>query len=118
MVNDPPANAGDLGSIPGLGGSPGPTPAFLPEELHGQRSLRGYSPQGHKSVRHDSATKHTTTIHLHYIYECRLPWVGKTLSFCPLIFSMFSFIFQMSINTKARLDFVSVVLTQMSLSVV
>ena len=29
-----------------------PTPVFLPGESHGQRSLVGYSPQGHK-VRHD-----------------------------------------------------------------
>ena len=81
-------NAGDLGSIPGLGRSPGegigypfqyswaslvaqtvknlpamqktwvgkipwsrtwqPTPVFLPGESHGQRSLAGYSPWGHK----------------------------------------------------------------------
>ena len=46
-------NAGDLGSIPGLGKSPGgfswqPTPVFLPGESHGQRSLAGYSPWGHK----------------------------------------------------------------------
>ena len=46
-------NAGDLGSIPGLGRSPGeenslPTPVFLPGEIHGQRSLVGYSPWGHK----------------------------------------------------------------------
>ena len=25
-----------------------PTPVFLPGESHGQRSLAGYSPQGHK----------------------------------------------------------------------
>ena len=25
-----------------------PTPVFLPEEFHGQRSLAGYSPRGHK----------------------------------------------------------------------
>jgi len=42
-------NAGDLGSIPGLGGFPGErewqlTPVFLPGESHGQRSLAGYSP--------------------------------------------------------------------------
>ena len=47
-------NAGDTGSIPGLGRSPGkgkwqPTPVFLPGEFYGQRSLAGYSPQGHKS---------------------------------------------------------------------
>ena len=46
-------NAGDLGSIPRLGRSPGgghgkPTPVFLPRESHGQRSLAGYSPWAHK----------------------------------------------------------------------
>ena len=48
-------NAGDLGSIPGLGRSPGegngyPTPVFLPGEFHGQRSWVGYSPWGHKEL--------------------------------------------------------------------
>ena len=33
------------------------TPIFLPGESHGQRSLVGCSPQGHKRVRHDLATK-------------------------------------------------------------
>ena len=33
-----------------------PTPVFLPVEPHGQRSLAGYSPRGHR-VRHDWATK-------------------------------------------------------------
>ena len=27
-----------------------PTPVFLPEEFHGQRSLAGYSPWGHKEL--------------------------------------------------------------------
>ena len=27
-----------------------PTPVFLPRELHGQRSLAGYSPWGHKEL--------------------------------------------------------------------
>ena len=47
-------NAGDLGSIPGLGRSPGEGNgnqfcqySFL-ENPHGQRSLAGYSPWGHK----------------------------------------------------------------------
>ena len=56
-----PANAGDardMGSIPGLGRSPGgghgsPTPVFLPGESHGQRSLAG----GRK-VRHNRARVH------------------------------------------------------------
>ena len=45
-------DAGDLGSNPWLGRSPGegwqPTPVFLPGEFHGQRSLAGYSLWGHK----------------------------------------------------------------------
>ena len=41
-------NAGDMGSIPGLGRFPGgeswqPTPVFLPRKAHGQRNLAGYS---------------------------------------------------------------------------
>ena len=46
-------NAGDLGSIPSSGWSHGeenglPTPVFSPGEFHGQRSVVGYSPWGHK----------------------------------------------------------------------
>ena len=46
---------GDLGSIPGLGRSPGegerlPTPIFLHWKSHGQRSLEGYSSWGHKEL--------------------------------------------------------------------
>ena len=45
-------DAGDTGSIPGSGRSPGPTPVFLPTltpvffpgETHGQRSQAGCSP--------------------------------------------------------------------------
>ena len=37
-----------------------PTPVFLPGESHGQRSLEGYSPWGHR-VRHDWATKRALT---------------------------------------------------------
>ena len=53
LVKNFPANAGDSGSIPGSGRSPGggqsnPTPVFLPREFHGQRNLVGYSPWSHK----------------------------------------------------------------------
>ena len=45
-------NAGDLGSIPGSGRSPGGGNAnplqYSCLESHGQRSLAGYSPWGHK----------------------------------------------------------------------
>ena len=50
VVKNPPVNAGDLrymGSIPGLGRSPGgrawqPIPVFLPGESCGQRSLASH----------------------------------------------------------------------------
>ena len=53
MVKNLPANAGGLGSIPGLGRSPGrgngnPLPNSLPGDFHGQRSMTEYSPWGHK----------------------------------------------------------------------
>ena len=46
-----------LGFNPWVGKTPWrrtwqPTPVFLPGESHGQRSLEGYSPLGHR-VRHD-----------------------------------------------------------------
>ena len=57
-------NAGDLGSIPGLGRSPGGGHGNLLqysclENSHEQRSLAGCSPFGHR-VGHDWATKHST----------------------------------------------------------
>ena len=63
LVKNLPANAGDVGLIPGLGRFPWrrtwkPTPVFLPGKPHGQRSLVSYSsPWGRKRVRHDLATK-------------------------------------------------------------
>ena len=53
MVKILPANAGDMGSIPGLGRSPGGgngKPFSLPGKSHGQRSLAGYSPWSRKRV--------------------------------------------------------------------
>ena len=44
----------DLGSVPGLGRSPGrewqPTAVFLPGELHGQKNLVVYIPWDHKEL--------------------------------------------------------------------
>ena len=53
VVKNPPANAGDSHSIPGSGRSPGgehgnPLQFSCLEKSHGQRSLAGYSPWGHK----------------------------------------------------------------------
>ena len=66
MVEDQPANAGDIrdkGLIAGLGRTClrrtwQPTLVFLPGESHGQRSLAGYSPQGRK----ESDTKSRTQL--------------------------------------------------------
>ena len=62
VVKNLPANAGDTGSVPELGRSPGGgnakhTPVSLPGKSHGQRSLAGYSLWGCKSIRHDLAAK-------------------------------------------------------------
>ena len=54
-MKNPPASAGDVGSIPRSGRSPGegngnPTPVFLPGKSHGQRSTVGCSPWGCKEL--------------------------------------------------------------------
>ena len=60
-------NAGDLCSIPGLGGSPGgghdnPLQYSFLENPHGQRSLAGYSPWGHKES--DTTERLSTAQHV------------------------------------------------------
>ena len=64
VVKQLPANAGDMGSIPGLGRSHGgrewqPTPIFLPEKSHTQRGLVGCSLWG---CRESDMTEHA---HMH-----------------------------------------------------
>ena len=56
-------SAGGLGSIPGLGRTPGgghdnPLHYYFLENPHGQRSLAGYSPQGQKEL--DMTEWHST----------------------------------------------------------
>ena len=51
-LKNPPANAGDISSIPESGRSPGEgnsntTLVFLPGKSHAERSLAGYSPWPH-----------------------------------------------------------------------
>ena len=53
LVNNLPAKAGNMGSIPGSERFPQrrewlPSPVFLPGGSHGQRSLVGYSPWGRR----------------------------------------------------------------------
>ena len=64
---------GDLGLIPGLGRSPGegnsnPLQCSYLENPHGQRSLVGYSPRGHR-VRHDSGTDFYFSLSLSSYFE-------------------------------------------------
>ena len=67
MVKNLPVSAGDtgdMGLILGLGGSSGqPTPVFLPGVFHGQRSLVGYSPWGHKESDTTERVTHTCEIY-------------------------------------------------------
>ena len=67
-------DTGDKGLIPGLGRFPWrrswqPTLVFLPEESHGQRSLVGYSPWGHKES--------DTTEQLHFTMA--LVWLPRSV---------------------------------------
>ena len=75
VVKNPPTNAGDArdaGSIPGSGNCSEKEMAthssILAWEIHGQRSLVGYSPWGHKE---SDMTEHTktraSTIELYYL---------------------------------------------------
>ena len=63
-----PCTVEDLGSIPGLGRSPGgghgnPLQYSGLENPHGQRSLVGYSPRGHKEL--DTTEQLSTAQHIH-----------------------------------------------------
>ena len=65
MIKNPPANAGDavqflVRKIPWRRKWQ-PTPVFLPGKSHGQRSLEGYSPWGHKGSDTTEETKHIIT---------------------------------------------------------
>ena len=64
-------NVGDLGSIPGSGRSPGggngnPLQYSCLENPHGQRSLAGYSPWGHKE---SDMTERPSTQHMPKLIE-------------------------------------------------
>ena len=93
-VKNPPANAGDVGSIPLLGRFPWrrkwqPTPVFLPGKSQGQRSLVGWSPQGRLRVRHDLVTKPQQS-YVYYLFLKKIlqaKWVGAKLCRITLISS-------------------------------
>ena len=89
-TRNPPAYAGDLGSIPGCGKIPWrrkwqPTPVFLPGESHGRRSLVGYSPRGRK----ESDTIELLHFHFHTPNILVSNW-GVSLGHILLLCSFFS----------------------------
>ena len=62
VLKNPPADAGLCGFDPWVREilwrrKWQPSPVFLSGKSHGQRSLAGYSPWGHKRVGHDLVTK-------------------------------------------------------------
>ena len=65
-VKNPPADAGNVGSIPGSGRSPGGEMAIhssiLAGKSHGQRNLVGYSPWGCRRVVYNLAIINNTHI--------------------------------------------------------
>ena len=84
-IENPTANAGDAGSIPEPGRSPGGGTGnprqYSPEKSHGQRSLAGYSPWGLKesdtTVRltlslffFSRNANHRPSISLHALHAC------------------------------------------------
>ena len=76
VVKNPPANAGDTrltGFDPWVGKIPWrrkwqPSPVFLPGKSHGQRSLVGYCPLGHK----ESDTTKGLSTHTHHVASVSL----------------------------------------------
>ena len=71
MPKNPPAKAGDTGSIPGWGRSPGggngnPLQYSCLENLHGQKSLAGYSLRGRKEL---DTTEYARTFFLIFLEE-------------------------------------------------
>ena len=63
-----------------------PTPVFLPEESHGQRSLVGYSPWGGKESDMTEATEYarmhtSSTCSVNDMWEAQ--WTCKEMRPCP-----------------------------------
>ena len=76
-------NAGDPGSIPGSGRSPGegdllPTPVFWPGEFHGERNLTGYSPWDRKEL--DMSERLSLSLFLYCISFLFRAWSSETSS--------------------------------------
>ena len=83
MIKNMPANAGHVSSIPGSGRVPGkgngnPLQYSCQEKPVGRGTWPGYSPQDHKSVRHDLATKQKYA----HIHRCIYPYTCMCCAMC------------------------------------
>ena len=104
-------NAGDPGLIPGLKGSPGgrhinPLQYSCLENPHGQRSLAGYSPWGHKEL---DTTEGLSTQHTHVDLDMVALWqVFKLFIFYRSVLAIlhhFHFLtsLRISLSTSAKM---------------
>ena len=97
-------NAGGPGSIPGSGRIPWrrqchPTPAFLPGESHGWRSLVGYSPWGRKE------SDMTERLHFHFppFHQKKiLLGIVYTIHYSPSSISSLNYVKGLDISTVTR----------------
>ena len=89
LVKNPLAMRENPGSIPGSGRSPGgghgnPLQYSCPENPHGQRSLVGYSPWGHKE---SDTTGQPSLSRLLSVYSCHLFLISSAIiRFSPFLF--------------------------------
>ena len=80
-----------------------PTPVVLPEEPHGQRSLAGYSPWGHKELDMTERGMHAWK-HQHCTLAVGLTQVSSFSHSCPVdIFAHLQFIFIKVFQQNARI---------------
>ena len=88
VVKNSPANVGDIkrcGFDPWVGKNPWrrawqPTPVFLPRESHGQRSLVGYGPWGHKESDTTEVTYHIQSCYIFLQRVLNCPDCGYTVT--------------------------------------
>ena len=67
-------NEGGTGGTASIPGSVQPTPVYLPGTFHGQKSLEGYSPQGHKELDKTEPLSMTSFTYL-FIFIFWLCWI-------------------------------------------
>ena len=66
-----------------------PTPVFLPGEFHGQRSLMGCSPWGHKEsdqterLTHTHTHTHTAALQCCVSFRCTMKWISNMHTYMP-----------------------------------